>query len=73
MQPGNLSLRSLHLTLLLCLPRSSGDLLASPKGSQGTMLGHKKKPTRLGMVLHEGIDRWRATRGQGEGSEAHLP
>lgn len=42
-------LESLHLILLLYLPRSSGDLVISPKGLQGSVLGYTK-PTGLGMI-----------------------
>lgn len=40
MKAGDLSLESLHLILLLCLPRRSGDPVAFPKGLQGSTLGY---------------------------------
>lgn len=41
-EASDLSFESLHLTLLLCLQRSSGDPAAFPKAPQGSTLGYEE-------------------------------
>lgn len=51
-------LGSLHLILLLTYsPRSLAGPVTSARGLQGGVLGHMKKPARLGIVSCEGAER----------------